>query len=471
MKMTTHLKMLTATALSLSLATAPLATVPAFAQSAPSAEAPGNAAWQREFNLWRTVSKAGTASDYETYLKSYPSGKFANVAKKRIDALNTAPVEVATKDVAADKPLVTAEVKRKTDSVETSATDERTRDLEMWRDVAKDGSREAYEDYLAEFPKGKFAKVAQTRLDAMSEDKQTAENTEAEAPVDQAAADDTAADAAPQDTAANQPDETEQTAEAPQESSWEQEYALWKAASTGNTIPEYEAYMSVYPKGKFAAIAQARIVALAAAESPVANIAEGDEQPADDANVANNANRDRQEALPDDQVANADPSLDDQGLNPERERQQAQLTEGSPDIEDAILDRNSRREVQGRLTALGYDTRGVDGSFGRNSRDAISAWQQDNGAMVNGYLSEDQVDMLRNQSEAAYADWLAQQQAVAERPVRRKVVREKVVVEERNHALDAAIAVGVIGAVLGAKKFGKRGGRHNRIFRCNRKRC
>lgn len=59
-----------------------------------------------------------------------------------------------------------------------------------------------------------------------------------------------------------------------------------------------------------------------------------------------------------------------------------------------------RREVQRRLTLLGYDTRGADGVFGANSRRAIAAWQRDEGLRATGYLSADQIRELRRQTGA-----------------------------------------------------------------------
>lgn len=58
-----------------------------------------------------------------------------------------------------------------------------------------------------------------------------------------------------------------------------------------------------------------------------------------------------------------------------------------------------RREVQQRLTLLGYDTRGLDGSIGLSTRRALAVWQPDQGRRASGYLTADQVRMLRRQSE------------------------------------------------------------------------
>ena len=72
-----------------------------------------------------------------------------------------------------------------------------------------------------------------------------------------------------------------------------------------------------------------------------------------------------------------------------------------PDIADDALEErllslsyDERREVQRRLTALGYRTYGVDGSFGRNTRLALAEWQRDEGLRASGYLTADQFRLL-----------------------------------------------------------------------------
>ena len=64
-------------------------------------------------------------------------------------------------------------------------------------------------------------------------------------------------------------------------------------------------------------------------------------------------------------------------------------------IETALrLDRGDRRQIQRELTLLGYDTRGIDGLFGRGSRAAISQFQRDNGFDATGYLSRPMLERL-----------------------------------------------------------------------------
>jgi peptidoglycan hydrolase-like protein with peptidoglycan-binding domain len=73
--------------------------------------------------------------------------------------------------------------------------------------------------------------------------------------------------------------------------------------------------------------------------------------------------------------------------------------------EDAALEERllglslaERVDLQRRLTRLGYSTYGADGVFGRNTRTAISGWQRDEALAVTGYLTADQVRLIRVQT-------------------------------------------------------------------------
>lgn len=490
MNLPRHINILMASAVTFSMAVSPLQISTAHAQSAPAAEAPGDSGWQKEFELWRASNKGGKPADYQKYLRVYPDGKFANVAKRRIEELNAASQATNTGDETAAVPT------KNVPADDAALEAEKARDVKLWREVSKTGKQADYEKYLKEFPDGKFAKVAKTRIENLAAKANAPEDDAADVAsktpavaADEPAADDdqAAADSEPAaqeeaqaDDGQRQPGDdaaavTTQAEEPPAGGAdWEQEYALWKAASDGNTVTEYEAYLRAYPNGKFAAIAQARVVQLSAAEQPDPTIAEGDGQ--DDtgkSDVAGNRKNDKRQQ-PDDQAMQDDqaPEADDQaqdvasqddmqgddtaaadrqnsmmkqgGLNPQQNQQpnqqQAQYNEGTPEDEDVLLDREQRHEIQGRLSALGYDTLGTDGVFGPRSRDAIASWQQDNGAPVTGYLSEDQIDAIRVASSTAYARWLATAAPIVVhrvRPraeivyVRPRVVRPRVVIKRR----------------------------------------
>jgi peptidoglycan hydrolase-like protein with peptidoglycan-binding domain len=73
---------------------------------------------------------------------------------------------------------------------------------------------------------------------------------------------------------------------------------------------------------------------------------------------------------------------------------------GSAALEERLLGLTyaERREVQSRLTTLGYSTYGVDGVFGGNTRRALASWQRDRALPISGYITADQLRALRSQT-------------------------------------------------------------------------
>ena len=155
------------------------------------------------------------------------------------------------------------------------------------------------------------------------------------------------------------------------------------------------------------------------------------QQPGDDQgqDMADQNGADDQGMQEEQQQANANMGGLKQKNQNVQDGQKVEYTEGTPEAEDSILDRETRHELQGRLSSLGYDTLGTDGVFGERSRDAIASWQQDNGAPVTGYLAEDQVDAIFVASAATYATWLASRVPVRVHRVRPRA--EWVVVRPR----------------------------------------
>ncbi|MBD3677243.1 MAG: peptidoglycan-binding protein [Rhodobacteraceae bacterium] len=91
---------------------------------------------------------------------------------------------------------------------------------------------------------------------------------------------------------------------------------------------------------------------------------------------------------------------------PNAEAAQARIAELTPDpaaeaqaTEEALgLNREERREIQRDLSLLDYNTRGIDGIFGRGTRTAIANWQQANRFDATGYLTREQVTTLDAQA-------------------------------------------------------------------------
>ncbi len=122
--------------------------------------------------------------------------------------------------------------------------------------------------------------------------------------------------------------------------------AAWQSALSADTEDSYVTYLAAFPEGRNAAEARQRLTAI-----------------------------------------RAEPFF--------REKQ----------TEDSLsLSRDARREIQRDLSLLGYNTRGIDGIFGRGTRGAVTAWQNENGLTASGYLNADQIARLDAQAERRAAE-------------------------------------------------------------------
>lgn len=457
-----HIHKLMASTISIVMAFSPIATEFAVAQATTSNQA-ADADWEKEFSAWRAASKANTKDQYEAYLKAYPAGKFAKVAKSRIEHLTAAANPVKTDDKPADQASTDAKTEPADDTAQdtsgTTAGDQNATDTAAADDAGAAAEDQAQiakpQNGLKQPPSSADNVTAGNATDdaagTSADDTATSDQAQADdqaAPADdqQAQADDQATD----DQAANDQAQADDQATAPagqdDNAAWQQEFALWQAAAQGNTVPEYEAYLKVYPEGQFAAIAKSRISALAAAEKPASNIAEGDETGQDQMNAANADDQDQgqpvddqgqDQAQADDQGQDQAPveeqdgvAADDQGGTPQTAGKLAanQLEPGDEATEADVLDREARVEMQGRLDSLGFEVGAPDGAFGPRTRAAIAEWQESNGIPATGFFSGDQVDFIREQSETSYAEWLKVVGLAA--PVVTQRLRNRVVVEQ-----------------------------------------
>lgn len=167
---------------------------------------------------------------------------------------------------------------------------------------------------------------------------------------------------------------------------WTVEQTLWDEASKRNTIEHYELYLSQYPNGHFATVAKLNIDQLKQTGATTVASAETGSGP-----TAQTASQVRTAvSVPDDlkQVA------------------------GTPATEAEIdLDKKERIDLQLRLSALGYDTGGFDGSLGPRTRTAIGAWQKDTGIVQTTYLTPQQHMFLVVQTDPMMAQVRADYQA------------------------------------------------------------
>lgn len=138
------------------------------------------------------------------------------------------------------------------------------------------------------------------------------------------------------------------------------EIGFWDAVRQINTIAAYEAYLARYPRGIYATEARERIEDVRDAPRRAAEAGE-------------------------------------QALN---------------------LSRDQRRNIQRALTLLDYNTRGIDGIFGRGTRAAIAAFQDSEGYDPTGFLDRDQIRQLDRLARARSAELEEEARREAERAAR-----------------------------------------------------
>jgi uncharacterized caspase-like protein len=137
------------------------------------------------------------------------------------------------------------------------------------------------------------------------------------------------------------------------------ELEYWRSVKESNKPEELNAYLTAYPNGQFKALALARLAAIKSGPSTTTR------------------------------TLNA-------GVDPATFTEEAsQLTE------DQIgLDKAQRRDVQRRLTGLGFDTK-MTGDFSEETRSVLKRWQAARGYPSSGYLNKLQHKALLSEIVAA----------------------------------------------------------------------
>ena len=124
------------------------------------------------------------------------------------------------------------------------------------------------------------------------------------------------------------------------------ELEFWRSIKDSSKPEELNAYLSNYPNGQFRSLALSRIASLESGPKPDAT-----------RNLTT-------------------------GVDPATFKEEANQT-----TEDQIgLDKGQRRDVQRRLTGLGFDTK-VNGQFDQGTRGVITRWQAARGYPKSGYLN------------------------------------------------------------------------------------
>ena len=138
------------------------------------------------------------------------------------------------------------------------------------------------------------------------------------------------------------------------------ELEFWRSIKDSNKPEELNAYLTNYPNGQFRSLALSRIASLESGPKPDAT-----------RNLST-------------------------GIDPATFKEEANQA-----TEDQIgLDKGQRRDVQRRLTGLGFDTK-VTGQFDQGTRSVITRWQAARGYPKSGYLNRLQHKALLSEIVAA----------------------------------------------------------------------
>ena len=120
--------------------------------------------------------------------------------------------ELSGTTVQASAPVVETPAAREPPPVKINLSDPETA---LWEEVKKGNAEEDYQAYLTTYPKGKYIALAKARLNRLRD--------EARAAVEQ------------------------------------QDQQAWNTAQQGSSLDSYASYLSLYPQGQFAALAQGRL--------------------------------------------------------------------------------------------------------------------------------------------------------------------------------------------------------------------
>jgi uncharacterized caspase-like protein len=98
-----------------------------------------------ELSFWETIKGSADPEDFKAYLRQYPAGQFAALAKNRVNNLEAAARPAATAAASPEQTNPAAE-------------------LAFWESVKNSTSADDFRAYLKKFPNGTFAELANNRL-------------------------------------------------------------------------------------------------------------------------------------------------------------------------------------------------------------------------------------------------------------------------------------------------------------------
>lgn len=157
-----------------------------------------------EIEYWKSIANSTDPALFEAYVTEYPNGLFRSIAEQRIASLNTA--------IAEPEP-----------------DDGFEREKAVWNTVKDSANIGMLKGFVASFPDGVYATIANSMIADLEAKQQVASRTVE--PVDD-------------------------------------ELVIWESVKDGTTEAEFQVYLDTYPEGRYAALARTKIAALNASYTP-----------------------------------------------------------------------------------------------------------------------------------------------------------------------------------------------------------
>ena len=202
-----------------------------------------------EQDSWDSVRDSNNIDAVNEYLKQYPKGRFAGQAKILIATLKAAPAKPA-------EPVEPA----------TPPSGREDGESALWNEAQKGNSKEDYQAYLDQYPKGKYVALAKSRIKKLQDDAQAAAEQQ-EQQAWQAAQDENSEASYTRYLKGYPNGRYAGLAKARQEKlkndvAAKEEAELWKKAESGNDKNAVEAYLNKYPSGRYVAAAGDKLKAI-----------------------------------------------------------------------------------------------------------------------------------------------------------------------------------------------------------------
>ncbi len=121
----------------------------------PSPEEDAATALRAETAFWTSIAESDDPADFEAYLAQYPDGNFAALAQRRIARLNQPEEE----------PEQVVVVEKDTEAEQEAAA--LRAETAFWTSIAQSSIIADFEAYLAQYPDGAFAPLAQARIESL----------------------------------------------------------------------------------------------------------------------------------------------------------------------------------------------------------------------------------------------------------------------------------------------------------------